>query len=169
MSLENVFLFIFGILFSHLCPRFSENDTHRRDFHIRKILLGFPPPSYSIESLLFSKLLLEKVASVQLSLPLTGLQGVSSFPSWGEFRGGKTMGNSALPVTLFSRAPLPPASSCYLLNSKVAAGRLGLPCLPPNARSLSWALADWLNWSWCTPLTSDHKVALWLMEDTILF
>lgn len=33
------FLFIFGIVAS--APRFSENNVHRRGFHIRKILFGF--------------------------------------------------------------------------------------------------------------------------------
>lgn len=112
---------------------FSENNTHRRDFHIRKILLVFPPSFllYRIIVVFEAHPRKSRLCSVITSIDRAS-RCVSSFLSWGEFCSGKTMGDSALPVTLFSRVPLPPASSCYLLNSKVAVREAGTPVSSPK-------------------------------------
>lgn len=84
-----MFLFIFGIIFSHLLPRFSENSRHRRDFPVRKILLKLPPtpPPLFCRIVIVLKLILEKVTFCsRLSLPRKGLP---MFPTFGEFRGGE--------------------------------------------------------------------------------
>lgn len=117
-------LFIFGIIFPQPFPRVSENNTLRRDFHIRKTLFVFSSPSslvYGIVTVWFLKLILEEVTLFFYSASTEGLLSVPHGSPFGELQGGETADSSAL--------------TCYLLSREVTVWEAGTPVCSPNAVS----------------------------------
>lgn len=79
-------LFIFGIIFPQLFPRFSESNTQERFSHKKgSFCVSFPSVLvYRIVTGCFLKLILEKATFVLYSASTEGApQRFSSFPIWG--------------------------------------------------------------------------------------